>query len=189
MEGMLYSTRHIRLRAGVALGAEVTGIPKSWRLPFGEVIPLGGESRLCELAPAPSDSKLGQPVAPSLLDELSAHGRLMVIALTPLDLEPRFGAGLGFPPVFGEIELISACVDQAQRIGGWDSLQRGPLPLRNVVPAGSVLFCEMKEPHRLKEGLMNGMPPQIGANRAWGFGVIALGTWSEGREKQVSCKH
>jgi len=45
-EGMLYSTRHVRPRSGIALGARIAGLPRDWGVPFGELVSLGGESRL-----------------------------------------------------------------------------------------------------------------------------------------------
>lgn len=49
-EGQLYNTRHVRLAHGVSLGTRIDGIPAEWMLPTGQLIPLGGESRLaaCE---------------------------------------------------------------------------------------------------------------------------------------------
>ena len=47
VEGMLYSTRHVRLRRGVSLGLQVTGVPDGWGAtlrahgPFGRRKPFG----------------------------------------------------------------------------------------------------------------------------------------------------
>lgn len=183
-EGMLYSTRHIRPTSGVSIGVQLSGLPKDWRWPWGELAAFGGESRLCELSPWTGDFQVG--VDDLLLEDLESHGRLMAVALTPLDLELELGRNPGFPEFFGDVELVSACVSHAQRIGGWSFRPRGPLPLRSLIPAGSVLFCQMKEPGRLHErwpSPARRLPPQIGSNRAWGYGVIALATWLDQQEK------
>jgi CRISPR-associated protein Cmr3 len=176
-EGMLYSARHIRLHAGVSLGVGIAGIPESWHWPWGTTIPLGGESRLSELAQW--DGGVELPVSPPVLAELSGHGRLLVVALTPLDLDPKLGGDLGFPSSWGPVTLVAACIDRPQRVGGWSSLAHQPLALGSVVPAGSVLFCQVEHPQPLARVLANDKPPQLGARQAWGFGVIALGTWPE----------
>jgi len=180
-EGMLYSARHVRLQPGVTIGARVDGIPESWRRPWGELIPFGGERRMCELRRW--DGELAPPLTSSVAAEIVDHGRLLLVALTPVDLDPILGADIGFPPSLGEVTLVAACVGRPQRIGGWSSFEQAPQPLRSVLPAGSVLFCEAKDPHRLRELSGSGMPPRIGARQAWGYGVVGLGTWSEEREK------
>ena len=44
-EGLLYSTRHVRLACGVSLGVRIDGLPPDWRPPFGRTLSFGGESR------------------------------------------------------------------------------------------------------------------------------------------------
>lgn len=181
-EGALYSSRHVRLRRGVSVGARVSGVPSSWKWPWGEPVPFGGESRTCEFDHW--DGEPGVPVPPAAREQIEQNGRMLVVALTPLDLEPRLGGELGFPPCFGTVTLVSACMDRAQRIGGWSSLERKPLPLQSVVPAGSVLFCQSDQRKQLGDFLQNNMPPKIGARQAWGFGAIAIGTWHDERESK-----
>lgn len=178
-EGALYSARHVRLQPSVTVGAQVRGIPKSWSWPWGTMIPFGGESRLSALI------EWKQPfVVPHALGELERHGRLMVIALTPLDLGLAHGGELGFPAECGAVTLVSACIDRAQRTGGWDTLNNRPHPLGSVLPAGSVLFCKSREPQKLRQALDNISSPgaKLGARQAWGFGLVALGTWPESLE-------
>jgi CRISPR-associated protein Cmr3 len=177
-EGMLYSTRHVRMRPGVALGVCVHGLPEGWELPYGEVIALGGESRMVECRPWDVDLNLGAP-----LSALEGDGKVVVIALTPLDLAPQVCVGQVPVAAPGDVRVISACLGRPQRIGGWDSLARRPLPLRSILPAGSVLFCKIDNPLRFCDALagITGLP-RVGARQRWGFGVVALGAWPDESE-------
>lgn len=191
-EHMLYSSTHVRLTLGrprpqrpgrrddVALGARVSGVPKSWTLPDGGLVPLGGESRLVECHRWSVDPALATP-----RDEIVASGRAAVIALSPLDLDGAVDeSGLSLAvPGGGDVEIVSACLDRPLRIGGWDSLTRRPRPLRSVLAPGSVLFCEAAEPRRFIETMTGGTGlPSLGRRQAFGFGAVALGIWPIGSE-------
>lgn len=173
-EGMLYSTRHVRLGRGIALGVEVTGVPQGWAVPLDVMVPLGGESRLAECRAWREGVNVNMP-----LDAVMDTGRAAVIALTPLDLDG--GACLGRTALadLGSARVVSACLPRPQRVGGWDSLTRRPLPLRAVLPAGSTLFCEIGDPDALRAAIAatDGLP-RLGVRQRWGFGVVALGVWS-----------
>lgn len=191
-EGLLYSSNHVRLMHGrpyprrpgprddVALGARVSGIPESWKLPDGGLVPLGGESRLVECHRWSVDPALAMP-----RDEIVAGGRAAVIALSPLDLDgavDETGLSLGVPGG-GDVEIVSACLGRPLRIGGWDSLTRRPHPVRSVLAPGSVLFCEAAEPRRFLEAMTGGTGlPSLGRRQAFGFGAVALGIWPIGSE-------
>ncbi len=170
-EGMLYSTVHVRLKAGVSLGARVSGLPKSWAWPFEQMTPLGGESRLAELRRW--DAAVGIEPPSGAIQE---SGRAAIIALSPVDMEIEPGAEI---PGLG-VRVVSACMDRPQRIGGWDSLKPRPLPIRSVLPAGSVLFCEASEPELLARAASteSGLA-RIGERTEWGFGLVALGVWPD----------
>ena len=117
------------------------------------------------------------------LNEIVANGRAMVIALTPLDLNESICWGRQPLNLPGNVRVVSACLNRPQRIGGWDSLGRRPLPLRSLLPPGSVLFCEVNEPRRFIEAIvMRDGLVRLGSRQRWGFGVAALGTWSYRRE-------
>lgn len=181
--GMLYSSRHIRLGRGVSLGVEVEGVPDDWTWPLGHVIPLGGESRVAELARW--SGSLGLVPSARTLAAIEATGRVLVVALTPVDLAVKLGANPGFPGDAGGVEVVTVAADRPQRVGGWNTLTRQPLPLASVTPAGSVIFCQAREPKRLVALLQRlGASLRLGARTAWGFGLVALGTWSEGEEKK-----
>ena len=177
-EGMLYSTQHVRLDRRVSLGVRIAGVPEEWTWPTDQLIPLGGESRLAACKKWRAAPTLRMP-----LSEIESSGRVTFIALTPLDLDESFCSGRRPLNVPGNVRVVSACLNRPQRIGGWDSLRRRPLPLRSVLPSGSVLFCEIAEPRRFIEviGARDGLA-QLGSRPAWGFGVVALGTWSDEME-------
>ena len=177
-EGMLYSTRHVRLKRGVSLGAQIAGVPEDWTLPFGRLVPLGGESRLAECQEWHIDSYLDVPLA-----EIAASRRMTVVALSPLDLGEDVYLGRQPIVALGGARVVSACLSRPHRIGGWDSLARRPLPLRSVLPPGSVLFCEGAEPGSFRGateavGANNGVL-KIGARQQSGFGLVALGIWPD----------
>ena len=169
IEGMLYSTCHVRLRCDVSLGLRVTGIPEGWTLPHGRMIPLGGENRLAGCCKWDGEVAFDSPI-----ETIMESGQAAVIALSPLDVEPDVYLGRKPLAALGDARVVSACLGRPQRIGGWDSLAHVPLPLRCVLPPGSVLFCEIPEPERCRDvtGLI-----RLGAKQALGFGLAALGSW------------
>nr|WP_279382497.1 type III-B CRISPR module-associated Cmr3 family protein [Acanthopleuribacter pedis] len=170
----LYSARHIRLKPEVSLGVQCFGLPADWRIPVGTAMILGGERRLvtCEAWDAPAFCPL--PEKPP------QNGRLTVTALTALDLEektPLIGRTL---TTLGGVRVVSACLNRAQRVGGWDARNRKPLGSRCLLPAGSVLFCELPEKEKLGPMRTNQAGRlQIGRRRNLGYGAVALGTWTE----------
>ena len=175
-EGMLYSTVHVRLEHAVSLGLRVAGLPDAWQPPPGILIPLGGESRLAECDRWDGD----------LLVRMSPKtGRFMaLVALSPLALAQDVYQGrqpLPLPGGLGEAQVVSACLGRPQRIGGWDSLARRPLPMRSVLPPGSVLFCDLREGPGAVPSVAEGLL-RIGERQEWGFGLVAVGRWPNDRE-------
>ena len=174
-EGMLYSTQHVRLAAGVSLGARVSGLPKDWKLPLEDLVPLGGEGRLAGLVTW--DAELGIDPLPG---DVLRGGKVVLIALSPLDIDHDVYVGKVPIKELGGAHVVSACLDRPQRIGGWDSRPQsfGPVPIRSVLPQGSVLFCEMPDLERFKAtGSMGSGFVRIGQRTEWGFGLAALGVW------------
>ena len=82
LEGMLFSTTHVRLRQQVSLGIRVSGLPPDWPLPFGCLVPLGGESRM-----AACTAWEWQPDVTRT--PVKDTRKFAVVALSPLDLEKR----------------------------------------------------------------------------------------------------
>lgn len=175
-EGMLYSTRHVRLERGVSLGARVDGVPKEWAMPFGRMVPVGGESRLAECREWDGKFAFSAPA-----EQAEASGKVAVIALSPLDIERDVYCGKKPLDELGGACVVSACLDRPQRVGGWDSLARSSLPLRSVLPPGSVLFCELPERGRDAVEAEFGTI-RLGARKNWGFGLAAVGSWPKNRE-------
>ena len=171
VEGMLYSTRHVRLARGVSLGVRLRGVPAGWTLPFGRLLSLGGENRLAECA-----EWQVEPVSMLPADGIDDDEQMTMIALTPLDLDADICRGT--KPLPGGARIVSACLNRPQRIGGWDSLRHEPRPIRSVLPSGSVLFCEAPEPARFVQAVRtaDGLA-RIGARQRGGFGLVALGSW------------
>ena len=180
-EGMLYSTRHVRLGRDVSLGLRVAGIPDGWTRPFGHMVPLGGESRLAECCEW--DGKVAFDIP---LKSIMNSRRATLIALSPLDIEKDVYCGRQPLADFGGARIISACLDRPQRIGGWDSLVRGPLPLRCVLPPGSVLFCEIPDSELCSDIVANDAGLiRLGARQEWGFGLTVLGSWPSEEETKI----
>ena len=114
---------------------------------------------------------------------IEADGRVVLIALTPLDLPAEVCAGRDLLDAFGGMRVVSACLRRTERIGGWDSLAQRPLPLRSVLSPGSVLFCEIVDSQRFHDAVaVKGNTPRVGARQPWGFGIVALGRWSSESE-------
>jgi CRISPR type III-B/RAMP module-associated protein Cmr3 len=156
----------VRLRRCVRIGVEVDGVPEDWREPAGSVLPFGGESRLaaCELWETKATVKFGTPVGES--------GTVVLVALTPLLLD-RDVVRVRSVLIPGA-RIVSACADRPLRVGGWDSLRRAPLPLRNAVAPGSTLFCEVESPAALRKEITRGLL-RVGAMTTAGFGLCAAG--------------
>ncbi len=174
-EGMLYSTRHVRPQRGVSLGARIAGLPQDWALPFGQLVSLGGEGRLAECRKWNAAVSLDMP-----LTTIRVSRQVVVIALSPLDIEEGIYRGLQPLEALGDARVVSACLNRPQRVGGWDSLARRPLPLRCVLPPGSVLFCETPEPERFQNAIAVGDGlARVGSRQRWGFGLVALGSWPD----------
>ena len=173
-EGMLYSAQHTRPHYGLSLGARIAGLPQNWMPPFGRLVPLGGESRLAECREWNADPTLDVP-----WPAIASSERVMLIALTPLLLDEAVYRGQSPLEDVGDIRVVSACFDRPQRIGGWNSLERGPLPLQSALPPGSVLFCKKQDTRFEDVAKANGGLIQIGARQRWGFGLVTLGTWND----------
>lgn len=170
-EGMLYSTGHVRMQSAVSLGLRVAGLPDSWRPPDRTLVPLGGESRLAECDQW--DGDLAVCVRPK------ASCRLTLVALSPLNLGHDVYRGhrpLQLPDGLGDANVASACLGRPHRVGGWDSLARRPLPMKSVLPPGSVLFCELPEVPDTGGAFAEGLL-RIGDWQEWGFGLVAVGRW------------
>ncbi len=172
VEGMLYSTQHVRPSADVSLGARIHGLSDDWSLPRHEMMPLGGESRLAECDEWDGNLGIEAPLA-----RIRRDGKAALITLSPLDLNRETCAGEKPIHSLGA-RIVSAAMDRPQRIGGWDSLACRPLPIQSVLPPGSVLFCDELSDQNLQDAAEDGLV-RVGDRTEWGFGLVALGVWPE----------
>jgi CRISPR-associated protein Cmr3 len=184
-EGALYSPRFVRLKRGVSVVMSVTGLPGDWQVP--ELLPLGGEGRLADCQshqPLDFPDVLKAPTDGQRSGDQSF--RIAVVLLTPLlPDDGEKSRGLVVVPSPGQkffqtegTTVISACVGKPLSLGGWNSLERRPLDLRPVVPAGSVWFLEVDNLPAFAESAANG----FGLKTKYGFGQVAIGVWPQSRD-------
>jgi len=165
-EGMLYSTQHIRPRPGVALTLDVTG----WRgEPLAGQVPLGGDGRqaFCQAA-----SPWQLPASPVADGARTAAIYLVTPAhLSPTAFKPQT---LTIPGLEG-LDLVAACVNKPQRVGGWDMAKRRPVAVSTLVSPGAVLYVRGSV-ERIR-ALRQQHGQTIGDRRDWGNGLILVGVW------------
>lgn len=176
-QGALYSPRFVRLARGVSLAMSIAGLldDENWRIP--DLLVLGGEGRMAECRTLEA---MSLPTAP--VDQIRASKRIVVTLITPLILPDSDGSDAGSvnSPQPNQTffdwpgtTVVSACVGKPQSLGGWDSLERRPLPLRPVLPAGSTWFLEVADASAIVDRSARG----IGMKTQYGFGQVVLGVW------------
>ncbi len=156
-EGMLYFTRHIRLKEGVSLAMDVEGADD---IKPASMLRLGGEGRMANVS-------VKKAVDSHLCENDGKHQETaMIVLLTHGDFggEPE--------PDLAGVDIVSACVGKVVREGGWDYRHGKPKPLKSLVPAGSVYFVKEKE-----KGAIAKLGAHIGNREKFGYGEIAVGTW------------
>ena len=180
-EHMLYTSRHVRLHRDVTIGVRVGGVPEDWWQRCGTVVPLGGEARWSEQRPWAGDACLEPP-----LSEILDTRRAMLVALTPIHAGDEFFRPGGRLEELGDATVVSACLPRVERIGGWASVgdRPGPVSMCSVLPAGSVVFCEIGDPDGLAAAVERADGPlRVGGWQRWGFGAVALGVWRDTEEE------
>ncbi len=183
-EGMLYQTRHIRLKQEVALSVDVSGVGDYLQ---AGMVKLGGEGRMAAL----SATKINHhfPDKPSAE---SAHADalkgIIIYLLTPMliaddnsDFLPGFKQSEAEPITHwqGELQgirlkLISSVIGKVHREGGWDVAKHKPRTVKSLLPAGSAFYCETEDIQKAIDALHN---TQIGEEQHLGRGHIAVGLW------------
>ncbi|PIQ31297.1 MAG: type III-B CRISPR module-associated protein Cmr3 [Zetaproteobacteria bacterium CG_4_9_14_3_um_filter_49_83] len=161
-DGMLYFTRHVRLKEDISLGMVVSGADDV--MPAG-MVRLGGEGRMAHL-------KVADIVDSRLHGNDGKSDKFVLILLTHGDF-----LGKSEPALAG-INMISACIGKAVREGGWDYKHNRPKPLKSLVPAGSCYFVEGDE-----QAIRALHGKHIGKRTAFGYGEIAVGIWREGEQQ------
>lgn len=182
--GMLYAATHVRLARGVGLGLLVDEEAPEHSWEPQPLAPLGGFQRMVEIeeigAPWPMPRSLTREELPRRDGEV----RYLVVLTAPM---PSSELGPGWRRPGGALarelpgRVVAACLDRPQWIGGWSDgfgrTDRGPLPLRPCLAAGSVWFLEAT-PQELEAAAS--FPPQaLGGEtvRRQGFGACLIGRW------------
>jgi CRISPR-associated protein Cmr3 len=181
VERALYAAGHVRPAQDVALAVEVEGLPD---VVFGEnLASLGGESRGVWIEQR--DDGIQLPHAPNLAPDRDGALRYTVVVVTPADLDDEWpGPGERLAGSAGEAlpgRIVSACTGRAVMVGGWDGTARGPLPLRPLVPAGSIWFLEAGADEAEAARSWHGRA--IGRSTGWGFGRVLIGRWAPAGEE------
>ena len=187
-ERALYAAAHIRLAQDVALAVEVAGLPDVSL--GGSLAPLGGEGRSVWIEQG--DKKIELPQAPDLAPDKDGALRYTVVLVTPADLGDKWpGPGDKWPKPNDSLagpagealpgRIVSACTGRAVMAGGWDGAARAPLPLRPLVPAGSIWFLEARAEDAQAARSWHGRA--VGRSTGWGFGRVLIGRWPEAGEE------
>jgi CRISPR-associated protein Cmr3 len=173
IDGALYAASHIRFHANISLKVSVASqtstlpdIPAS-----GSLFPMGGEHRMVGVK---SVSRPKWPDPPRAFSKTDQGLRYCVYHVSACCLRslPRGGEALENLPG----RVVSACLGKALAIGGFDSVNRSPIPMRPAVPAGSIWFLEA-EGRAVETTLQQLHGRSIGEATDWGFGQIFIGTW------------
>lgn len=173
-----------RLELGIAL--KLTGqMPQIQKLKNnGQFHPIGGERRLSHIRTTPHD--LWQTPAKAR-ERLSVSQGLRMYLASPalfnkgwlpdwLDSESLEG---NIPGTDVKVRLRSACLTRWQAISGWSLKDRGPKPLRRMVPAGSIYFFERLsgDAAQLAECWFKSVSDNE-QDRRDGFGTALWGIWN-----------
>ncbi|NRT58055.1 type III-B CRISPR module-associated protein Cmr3 [Sphaerotilus uruguayifluvii] len=187
IDGLLYQTRHLRLKPGISAGLVVRGLDASrWPqtlLGRQGLVRLGGEGRLAAW------HRDAASALPEIVPKAGSR-QLMVTLLSPA----RFDNGWcpdGFATVSaddgsmvwqGELtglpaRLVCAVTGKPVREGGWDLARQQSRDLQAAVPAGSCYFFEFDSAEQAREAARRIPGSSIGRDTAWGGGRMAAGLW------------
>ncbi len=173
LEGALYSISRVRLEQGVSLAVEVDGLGPETDIQ--STLPFGGEGGLAHADRMDDTIKI--PDAPVLKPSSDSKIRFTVTHLTPAYFKGSWpGPGEEVSGIIGS-RVVSACLERPIWIGGWDSVNREPLPLKPFLPGGSTWFCEAESDRAEEIGEFSGK--RIGEYGEFGFGEIAIGLWND----------
>lgn len=153
---LIYTTRSLRLKRGVAFYGEVTlPDPAAELWPEECVAPWGGERHHVRVT----------RVRPVSWPEMAGSARTALLLASPA---PQSGWLPGAVEAAGV--LRAAAVDGPFAVSGWDYANGGPKPTRFGVEAGSVYLVEG-----------NGAPPTLAGepeDGRCGYGFYLKGTWA-----------
>lgn len=154
-EGILYTTRSLRLKPGVVFYGEIE-LPEDGVSLVTGVATWGGERRRVKVS---GEAPLEWP-SPAKQD------RSLILLLSPAFFEKQWR-----PAAIPEGVLRAAAVKGPYAISGWDLARGGPRPVRFGADGGSVYFCEGWEPGGTT------LAENEDDNLA-GYGFFVKGTWN-----------
>lgn len=173
VEGALYSISKVRLKPGVSIAVEIDGLDDDDELE--STFPFGGEGRLAQAERITNIHEA--PKLPALDPCAEGKIRFTVTHLTPARFNSIWpGPGGELPGLVGS-RVVSACLERPLWIGGWDSVNKRPQPLKPYLPGGSTWFCEADS--NLAQKVINFSGQRIGEYCEFGFGEIAVGLWND----------
>ncbi|MGI6610724.1 MAG: type III-B CRISPR module-associated Cmr3 family protein [Limnochordia bacterium] len=192
VDGALFTTQGLDFTWGAdrALAIRATLPDLEWVKMWGTrdlVHPAGGERRLAVWKPRQDDGN--QWAMPSdLAKHLAGAQRVCMYVATPAVfaggwrpgwLDPDDFTGL-VPDTGLEVRLRGAAVGRWQPVSGWSYEQRGPKPIRRLVPAGSVYFFDVLsgDPAELSGLWLQSLSDDEGDAQD-GFGLVCWGVWGE----------
>ncbi len=156
-EGLLYQTRHLRLRPGVAVELHLHGLKDASLLPEQTALRLGGEGRMAGLS---IKKESATRIAGVQISAKDAYFSLY--ALTPTPCAPGLPAGIpaGFVPArhngadvwegqLGEqqLRILGVACARPIREGGWDMASHQPRAVQSLLASGSVLYVQNLSSH------------------------------------------
>lgn len=183
--GMLYQTRHLRLKEGVWLEMDSDDDWQPTQFEQG-MITLGGEARPCHISRSQSSQVLPFPPQPSARGNRITLTLLSPAQFTNLEqpwLPESFRPDNNSCPSswYGEfkgigLKLISATLGKAHREGGWDIAKHQSKAVESFIPAGSSYFFETASGDA--EKVIKKLHGQsIGNYTEFGRGLVVAGYW------------
>jgi len=179
-DAMLYQARFVRLKEGIALWAEVSGVSLSKK----GFLRFGGEGRAAIYQMLSQQESL-PPL--SQFNFASNSNRFKVVLVTPAwfsgGWQPKDG---DWSKIFGaSVQLVGAAIPRPLLLGGFDVAKGVPKPMRAFVPPGAVYFFEADEPVQFPDDFSFTETPdevreQNGNANAWaqiGLGMAMIGVW------------
>lgn len=151
-EGLLYQTRHLRLRHGVSVQLQLHGLPDASLLPTRTTLRLGGEGRQAALSTSTDVQSL-----PLASGSVAPGARFVLYRLTPSVCASGLPAGIpaGFERNHHEgadywegqlggqrLRIISVACTRPLREGGWDLVRHEARAVQSLLAPGSVLYAQ-----------------------------------------------
>lgn len=151
-EGLLYQTRHLRLRPGVGVELHLHGLTDASLLPPRTTLRLGGEGRQAALCTSHDAQSL-----PAASGSIAPGARFVLYHLTPSVCVPGVPAGIpaGFERCSHEgadcwegqlggqrLRILSVACARPLREGGWDLARHEARAVQSLLAPGSVLYAQ-----------------------------------------------